>query len=166
MRCPSCKETNKNKVIDSRLTEAGSAIRRRRLCTKCDRRFTTKERVEAELRLVVVKKNGDRMPYRRDKVHSGVERACYKLPAIVEQIAALVDRVEEELFRNHERSVRSEEIGRYVGEQLRRLHPVAYVRFMSIHREFATVDEFVDEIRDVRERVRQDVPDQQALFEA
>ncbi|MBI4717730.1 MAG: transcriptional repressor NrdR [Planctomycetes bacterium] len=164
MVCPSCKENN-NKVIDSRLTEGGSAIRRRRECLECGRRFTTKERVEQELRLTVLKASGQRVPYERDKILAGVERACNKLNVTEEQLQQLVDRVEEEIFNGHEREVSTEDIGRYVGQQLRRLSQVAYVRFMSVHRKFQTVDEFVDEISDVRRRVALEDPAQQTLFE-
>ena len=166
MRCPACRETNNNKVIDSRLTEGGSAIRRRRVCQGCGRRFTTKERVEEELRLSVTKRNAQRVPYNRDKILRGVERACYKLPITDAEMAELVDRVEEELFQHHEREVSTEQIGMYVGQQLRRLNQVAYVRFMSVYRKFNNVDEFVDEIRDVQVRNAQDTPDQRNLFES
>lgn len=164
MLCPSCKE-NENKVIDSRLTEGGTAIRRRRVCSHCNRRFTTKERLEEELRLIVVKNSRQRVPYNRDNVLGGVVRACTKLDVTDAQIAELVDAVESDLFGNHDREVRSEEIGRYVGLHLRRLSPVAYVRFMSVHRKYNSVDEFIEEIADVRARVAQDSPDQQSLFE-
>ncbi len=165
MLCPSCK-ANDNKVIDSRLTEGGSAIRRRRACSACNRRFTTKERIEEELRLTVTKAGGMRVPYNRDNILRGVERACYKLDISEDQLQQLVDRVEEDLLGNHDREVSTEQIGRYVGNHLRRLHPVAYVRFMSVHRKYSTVDEFVDEISDVRVRVAQEDPTQQSLFDA
>ncbi len=163
MHCPSCKQ-NENKVIDSRVTEGGAAIRRRRVCTECNRRFTTKERLEEELRLTVVKNSRQRVPYNRDNVLGGVVRACTKLEITDAQIAELVDNVESDLFGNHDRDVKSEEIGNYVGLHLRRLSPVAYVRFMSVHRKYDSVDEFIDEITDVRERASQDSPDQQSLF--
>ncbi len=165
MLCPTCKETG-NKVIDSRLTEGGAAIRRRRVCLSCNRRFTTKERTEEEIRLSVAKASGQRVSYNRDNILRGIERACSKLEITEDQLQQLVDRVEEDLFGNHDREVTTEQIGRYVGHHLRRLHPVAYVRFMSVHRKYNTVDEFVDEIRDVRVRVAQDSPAQQSLFEA
>ncbi|MDO8630475.1 MAG: transcriptional regulator NrdR [Phycisphaerales bacterium] len=165
MLCPSCKQTE-NKVIDSRLTEGGLAIRRRRVCLKCSRRFTTKERVEEELRLTVIKAGGQRVPYNRDNVVNGILRACAKLEVSGDRIHRLVDRIEGEIFNGHEREITTEEIGQYVGKHLRRLSAVAYVRFMSVHRKFATVDEFVDEISDVRKRAAHDSPDQQALFEA
>jgi transcriptional repressor NrdR len=165
MRCPTCNQDN-NHVIDSRLTESGSAIRRRRQCQLCNRRFTTKERLEEELRLSVIKAGGERVPYTREKVLIGAERACYKLGVPEEQIQLLVDGVEEELFRQHEREVTTEQIGRYVAERLRKLNPVAYIRFMSIHRKFCTIEEFIEEIREVRVRAAQDSPLQQPLFEA
>ncbi|UCF34228.1 MAG: transcriptional repressor NrdR [Phycisphaerales bacterium] len=165
MRCPSCK-SSKNKVIDSRLTESGEAVRRRRVCLDCGRRFTTKERIEDELRLSVVKTDGTRVPYQRDKVLHGAERACYKLDVSDTQLQELADRVEEELLRNHDREVTSEQIGLYVGQQLRRLNQVAYVRFMSVYRKYNNVEEFVEEIRDVKELVAQEIPSQQSLFES
>ena len=163
MQCPSCRDGN-NKVLDSRLTEGGSAIRRRRVCLACNRRFTTKERVDNELRLMVTKSSGQRVPYDRGKVLAGVERACYKLDISDDQLQVLVDHVEEDLFANHDREVRTEMIGQYVGLHLARLHPVAYVRFMSVHRKYSSVEQFIEEIREVRVRVAQDSPDQQSLF--
>ena len=165
MRCPSCKELGTDKVIDSRLTDGGSAVRRRRHCTVCGRRFTTKERIETEMRLSVTKRDGGRAPYRRDNIVRGVQHACYKLDIDDAQIERLVDRVEEDLHRNHEREVTSEQIGEYVAAQLRHLNHIAYVRFMSVFRKFADVAEFVEEINDVTERAAVESPDQQTLFE-
>jgi len=165
MLCPSCKETD-NKVIDSRLTEGGVAIRRRRVCLSCNRRFTTKERVEEELHLTVIKAGGQRVPYNRDNVLNGVARACSKLDIREEQLQELVDHVEENIFSSHDREVKTEDIGRYVGVHLRRLSPVAYVRFMSVHRKYGSIDAFIEEISDVRVRAAQDIPAQQSLFEA
>ncbi|MHC5112161.1 MAG: transcriptional regulator NrdR [Planctomycetota bacterium] len=163
MLCPTCKKDN-NKVIDSRMTEGGHAIRRRRQCLDCERRFTTKERIEEELRLMAIKAGGQRVPYNREKVFAGVERACYKLDLSEEQLQQLVDRVEEDLAANHDREVHTEEIGRYVGNHLRRLHHVAYVRFMSVHRKYKSVDEFVEEISNVRRDSANDNPTQRSLF--
>lgn len=165
MLCPSCKSTD-NKVIDSRVTEGGAAIRRRRVCQDCKRRFTTKERLEEELRLSVIKNSGERVPYNRDNIVNGVARACSKLSVSADQLQELVDRVESDLFSNHDREVSSEQIGRFVGQHLRRLHPVAYVRFMSVHRKYSTIDEFIDEISEVRRRAAHESPDQQPLFDA
>jgi len=153
-------------VIDSRVSEGGAAIRRRRVCLQCDRRFTTKERVEEELRLTVIKNSGLRVPYNRDNILTGVGKACSKLNVTADQLQELVENVEGELFSHHDREVTTEQIGRYVGRQLRRLHPVAYVRFMSVHRKFRTIDEFVDEITEVRQRTAEEIPEQQPLFDA
>ncbi|MHC4093303.1 MAG: transcriptional regulator NrdR [Planctomycetota bacterium] len=165
MRCPACKELSKDKVIDSRLTDAGAAVRRRRVCTACARRFTTKERIETEMRLTVVKRDGSRVPYRRDNIVRGVRHACYKLPIEDEHIERLVDCVEEDMQREHERGVTSEQIGRYVAGRLRQLNHIAYVRFMSVFRKFADVAEFVDEINDVTQWAAAEAPNQQSLFD-
>ena len=126
MLCPSCRANN-SKVIDSRLTEGGAAIRRRRVCQACERRFTTKERVDSELRLAVIKSNGQRVPYDRDKILSGVNRACSKLDITESQLQVLVDHVEEDMFANHEREVASVlEIPEGVTQTV--LLPVAYMR--------------------------------------
>lgn len=163
MVCPTCK-SSENKVIDSRMTEGGAAIRRRRVCSDCGRRFTTKERIEDELRITVVKSSGLRVPYDREKILRGVQRACTKLDIDEQELPKLVDRVEEEIFANHEREVRTIDIGRYAAVQLRQLNPVAYVRFMSVYRKYATIDEFVEEITEVRERAAHENPAQQSLF--
>ena len=166
MRCPACNKHNADKVIDSRSTEGGGVIRRRRACTACGRRFTTKERIEEELRLSVVKRNGARVPYRRDKILAGIRYACYKLPIEPDAMERLADVVESDIFRDHEREVTSEQIGEYVVTHLRRLNQVAYVRFMAVYRQFENVEAFIEEIRDVRERAAVDSPNQQSLFSA
>ncbi len=165
MRCPSCKELNADKVIDSRLTDAGGAVRRRRVCEACGRRFTTKERAETELRLTVIKRDGRKVPYRRDNIVRGVQHACYKLDIDDAQIEQLVDRVESDIYRDHERHITSEQIGWYTAAELRQLNPIAYVRFMSVFRKFSDVAEFADEINDVTVRAAAEAPDQQTLFE-
>ena len=146
------------------MTEGGEAVRRRRMCTDCKRRFTTKERPEAEIRISVTKADGSRVPYQRDKVLAGIEHACYKLPISETAIQRAVDQVEGDIVQNNDRGVSSEQIGAYVGRALRSLNQVAYVRFMSVHRKFANVDEFVEVIRDVQEHVARETPSQQALF--
>lgn len=166
MLCPACGSEHKVKVIDSRLTDGGAAVRRRRMCTKCGRRFTTKERLETELRLSVSKRNGDRVPYDRDKIVRGVLHACYKLDIDDDAIEHLVDLVEGDMQRNHERAITSEQVGWYVAAQLRALNHIAYVRFMSVFRKFADVAEFIDEINHVTEHAATESPDQQNLFEA
>lgn len=165
MRCPGCKETNKDRVIDSRSTEGGAVIRRRRECESCGRRFTTKERVEEELRLTVIKRDESRVPYDRQKIIHGVRHACYKLPITDEQIEQLVGDVEEDIFQRHDREVSSQEIGEYLIRRLRDLNTVAYVRFMSVYRQYKDVAEFIDEIQNVKDLAAASIPDQQSLFE-
>ncbi|MFH0981221.1 MAG: ATP cone domain-containing protein, partial [Planctomycetota bacterium] len=131
----------------------------------CHRRFTTKERIEEELRLMVKKNDGSRVPYRREKILAGVQHACYKLPIEAERVEELVDAVEGDIFRDHDREVTSLEIGEYVVRRLRKLHHIAYVRFMSVYRKFNAVDEFIDEIRDVKERAAAESPAQQTFFD-
>jgi transcriptional repressor NrdR len=165
MRCPACKLIDKDRVIDSRLTEGGGVVRRRRECTSCGRRFTTKERVEAELRLVVVKRGGDREPYDREKIAHGLRHACYKLPVDDEAIKQLIDGIEGDVFENHDREVTSSDIGEYVVRRLREINAVAYVRFMSVYRQYHDVAEFIEEIRSVKDFVAHRDPGQELLFE-
>jgi transcriptional repressor NrdR len=165
MRCPSCRESNKDRVIDSRMTEGGAVIRRRRVCAACGRRFTTKERVEEELRLTVVKRDESREPFERTKLMRGVRHACCKLPIDENAIERLVDTVEGDLFERFEREVTSVEIGEILLRRLRELNSVAYVRFAAVFRKYSDVDEFVDEIQTVREFVAFSDPQQASLFE-
>jgi len=147
MRCPYCKKDS-DRVIDTRTADDGSVIRRRREC-QCGRRFTTHERLE-ELPLRVVKKNGQRQPFLREKVLAGVQRAIEKRPIPVERAEALVDDVERELLDRGEREVPSRTIGELVAAKMRSLDDVAYVRFASVYREFQAVDEFVKEVQTIR----------------
>lgn len=165
MRCPSCKEIDKDRVIDSRLTEGGAVIRRRRQCEACNRRFTTKERLEEELRLSVIKRDGSRVPYDRAKIVHGIRHACYKLPVSDEDIERLVDDLESDIFQNHDREVTSEQVGEFLIRRLRDVNSVAYVRFMSVYRSYRDVDEFIDEIQNVREYVVTHDPEQETLFD-
>ena len=144
MRCPYCGEEN-TRVIDSRPAEDGSSIRRRRLCDKCVRRFTTYEKVET-IPLLVVKKDESRAPYERSKIESGVLRACHKRPVSSVQIGKLIDEVENILFNSGESEVKTSHIGELVMEKLKRLDQVAYVRFASVYREFKDVRTFMDEL--------------------
>lgn len=165
MRCPYCKEINQDKVIDSRLSEGGEVIRRRRVCQFCHKRFTTKERVESEVKLVVIKRGGSRVPYDRSKVLAGVQRACYKRPVEEEALVQLVDAVEDALFKEYDREVSSQTIGALVAEKLRDLDQIAYIRFASVYRRFADLGELIDEAKSVCDRARADVPGQQSLFD-
>lgn len=150
MRCPYCGE-DQDKVIDSRATEGGAAIRRRRECVACGKRFTTYEHIEATTKLTVIKRDGSRVPFDKQKMLAGVEAACYKRPVAAEQIAALVDEVEDELFRAGEREVQSLEIGRKLADRLKRLDHIAYVRFASVYKQFRDLDDFLEEVREVME---------------
>src|SRR5215468_610146 len=134
MRCPFCHVDDKDRVIDSRPVEDGQAIRRRRVCEHCNRRYTTYERIEETVRLQVIKKDGTRVPYDRQKLQSGVQKACYKRPVPAEHIAKVVDAVEEEISRTGQREVSSQLIGETVMKYLRRIDPIAYVRFASVYR--------------------------------
>ncbi|MCX7804909.1 MAG: transcriptional regulator NrdR [Planctomycetota bacterium] len=147
MRCPFCREDN-DRVVDSRPGENGAAIRRRRECLACKRRFTTYERVE-ESPLKVVKKDGRREPYDRAKLKSGVEKACGKLPVSEEQREALVSEVESEIMEKFDREVPSSEIGERIMERLKKLNQVAYVRFASVYREFRDVSGFEDVLKEI-----------------
>lgn len=165
MRCPYCKEFNQDKVIDSRVTEGGTAIRRRRECQSCGRRFTTKERPDEDARLMVIKRDGTRVPFDRDKVITGLRRTCYKRPVSDEQIQEMVERLEERLFEMNEREVESRVIGEMVSADLRQLDQISYVRFASVYRNFQDVGEFIDEARDVIERSGSNIDGQQDLFD-
>jgi transcriptional repressor NrdR len=165
MRCPFCDaDKDSLKVIDSRTCEGGRAVRRRRQCLKCDKRFTTYERIEEQTRLIVVKRDGRRIPWDRTKILSGLERACFKRSVPQAELQRIVDEVEEELFRTHDREVPSSAIGETVIERLRRVDQVAYVRFASVYRQFATLEELINEARALLEQRRYETPGQGELF--
>jgi transcriptional repressor NrdR len=145
MKCPFC-DVDRDKVVDSRASEDGTAIRRRRLCLACDRRFTTYERYERTT-LQVIKKNNVRQPFEREKIRSGLERACWKLPISAEQIEAIVSAVETEVFDDFEDEIDSRTLGGMVMDRLRILDQVAFVRFASVYREFKDVRDFVQELQ-------------------
>jgi transcriptional repressor NrdR len=146
MFCPFCQEGD-SRVIDTR--EVGSAIRRRRECSRCGQRFTTYERL-AQVSLLVVKRDGRREPFDREKLYRGVYKACAKRPISEESIDGLVGKVENELFGLGQAEVDSRVIGQMVMEQLRGLDDVAYVRFASVYRRFKDIDGLVEEINDFR----------------
>lgn len=147
MKCPFCGEEN-TRVIDSRPTEDGSSIRRRRQCDECKKRFTTYEKVEA-IPLVVIKKNQDREPYDRTKIESGIFRSCHKRPISVERINMLVDEIEAAIFNLEAKEIPSSQIGMIVMDKLKDFDQVAYVRFASVYREFKDVNTFMDEIKKI-----------------
>jgi transcriptional repressor NrdR len=165
MQCPYCK-ANDDKVIDSRSSEGGRSVRRRRECLKCRRRFTTYERTEESIRLSVIKRDGSRVPYERGKILEGIRRAAYKRPLSAERLEQIVDEIEEGIVRNHEREVSSQAIGERIAAVLRRVDKVAYVRFASVYRQFEDVGDFIEEARAVIERAGEDVPGQKQLFES
>lgn len=147
MRCPFCGHVD-DKVIDSRASADGNAVRRRRECLKCDKRFTTYEYIE-EMPLLVVKKDGRRQPYDRKKVLTGIQKACEKRPVSSEKIEELVSNLEREINRKFEREVHSKEVGELIMDKLASLDEVAYVRFASVYRQFKDVNQFMVELRDL-----------------
>ena len=143
MQCPFCRK-GETKVVDSR-TSDNFAVRRRRECLSCNRRFTTYERIE-ESPLKVIKKDGTRLPFDRDRIRRGIEKACYKRPVSDGQIDELIARVEADIYESFEREIPSRNIGELVFNALRELDQVAFVRFASVYREFKDVNDFVDEL--------------------
>ncbi|MEK6579418.1 MAG: transcriptional regulator NrdR [Bdellovibrionota bacterium] len=145
MKCPFC-ATLDTKVIDSRLNQQGDMTRRRRECPRCEGRFTTYERVE-EVMPVVIKKDGRREPYDRQKVVEGISKACQKRSIAMQKIEELVDRIEKRLQSYGLKEVPGRTIGQMVMNELNKLDKVAYVRFASVYREFRDVQEFVAELQ-------------------
>ena len=144
MKCPFCDNPD-TRVIDSRPTEEGHAIRRRRGCDKCNKRFTTYEKVEETI-LMVVKKDGKREAFDRSKLLRGIARACEKRPVTMAAMEAMVDEIERILGSTMEKEVASDMIGELVMDQLKKVDEVAYVRFASVYRQFTDVNTFVKEI--------------------
>ena len=147
MKCPFCGH-QEDKVVDSRASGEGAAIRRRRECLSCGKRFTTYEHIE-EHRLMVIKKDGRREPFDRTKLLGGLVKASEKRPVGMDQLQQLVDELERELSTNFEREVPSREIGERVMRRLHTLDPVAYVRFASVYREFKDVEQFMRELKEL-----------------
>lgn len=147
MKCPFC-GADGTAVADTRINDDGDTVRRRRRCLRCDKRFSTYER--AEIRLPqVVKRNGSRVDYDREKLAASLWLALRKRPVMVEAVDAAIVRIEEKLLALGEREVMSEKIGELVMYELRRLDKVAYIRFASVYRNFEDVDEFTDIIREI-----------------
>jgi transcriptional repressor NrdR len=147
MRCPFC-QTDHDRVIDSRASDDGMAIRRRRECLRCHRRYTTFERVE-EISVKVIKKDGNRVPFDRNKIKSGLEKACWKRPISEDQIEAAVSSVEREIYDRFDNEVETSDIGELVMKELAKLDQVAFVRFASVYREFKDARDFVDELQPI-----------------
>lgn len=145
MRCPKCNYED-SRVIETRAVEDGSVIRRRRECPRCGQRFTTYERIERNKVLLVVKKDGRREAFDRQKVLKGMVRACEKLPVSLETLESAVSSIEEELYSLGVGEVSSATIGEMVANRLKDIHHVAYVRFASVYREFTDLKNFIDEI--------------------
>ena len=151
MKCPFCHETD-NRVIDSRLSRDSNMIRRRRECSRCNRRFTTYERVE-EMMPLVVKKDGRREGYDRIKIVNGLKRACEKRPVSINTIEAIADRIERNLQERGEKEVASSVIGETLMRELHDTDQVAYVRFASVYRSFKDINEFMVELEElIKER--------------
>ncbi|MBL7220139.1 MAG: transcriptional repressor NrdR [Phycisphaerae bacterium] len=150
MQCPYCGQDH-DKVVDSRSSEGGRAVRRRRECLDCQQRFTTYERPEDVIKLNVLKKDGTRVPYDRQKVIDGLQKACFKRPVTGDQLLEIISAAEEEMFANFDKDVPSKFIGDVVSNQLRKVDKIAYVRFASVYRNFTDVGELIDEAREVDE---------------
>ena len=161
MRCPFCKEDN-DKVIDSRSSEGGRVIRRRRECLACQRRFTTYEKLGESFKLNVIKKDGTRIPYDREKVIMGLQKACYKRPVSAEKIQEVADNIEEEIFRYYDKEVSSQFIGEKAMAFLRKVDNVAYIRFASVYRDFTDADDLLDEVSQAISQ--KEIGDQPKLF--
>ena len=147
MKCPYCAHLG-DKVVDSRESKEGEVIRRRRECLDCSRRFTSYERID-EIPYMVVKKDGSRERFERQKLVAGLLKACEKRPVSVAQVEAVADKVEAALQERPEKEIATAEIGQAVMEELKRLDKVAYVRFASVYRHFRDIGEFMNELKDL-----------------
>jgi len=150
MKCPHCSHTE-DKVVDSRTTKEGEAIRRRRECLECGKRYTTYEYIE-RAPLVVVKKDGRREQYDREKLLRGLIKACEKRPVSREQLDALLDEVEAVIFNRFRNEVKSTELGNEVIDRLHALDEVAYVRFASVYRQFTDINQFMKEVKSLLDK--------------
>jgi transcriptional repressor NrdR len=148
MKCPFCHHAD-TQVIDSRASDEGAAIRRRRRCIGCDKRFTTYERVELAMP-TLIKRGGTRAEYDRDKLRASMLLALRKRPVPREAVDEAISRIEEKLISSAQREVKSEKLGELVMRELKRLDKVAYIRFASVYRSFEDVDEFAEVVKEVR----------------
>ena len=153
MKCPFCDELE-DKVVDSRMAKEGEVIRRRRECLGCKRRYTTYERVE-EILPVVVKKDGRRESFDRNKILVGLKKACEKRPISIGTIEAVTDRIEKRIQEMGETEIESRVVGEEVMNELHLLDQVAYVRFASVYREFKDIDQFMDELKTLAQHRRE-----------
>ena len=148
MKCPFCKE-DRDRVVDSRSSDAGRIIRRRRQCLMCKKRFTTYEKIGDSFKLYVVKKDSSRVPYNKEKIVAGLQKACYKRPVSAEQIQQIAEKVEENIFQNFDKEVSSAFIGESVIKHLSAVDKVAYIRFASVYRNFSDAGELIEEVSHV-----------------
>ncbi|KRM93951.1 transcriptional regulator NrdR [Lentilactobacillus senioris DSM 24302 = JCM 17472] len=153
MQCPHC-GNNGSKVVDSRPTDDGRAIRRRRECERCGFRFTTFERVEVTP-LLVIKKNGNREEFSREKLTKGIVRSAEKRPVSMNSITSLVDKIENKIRAAGDNEITSQQIGEYVMEELVNLDEISYIRFASVYRQFKDMSVFYEELKEIMERDRQ-----------
>ena len=147
MKCPFC-SCSEDRVIDSRSSNEDRSVRRRRECIKCKKRFTTYEYIE-EVPLMVIKKDGRREGFDRNKIISGILKACEKRPVSMERVEAVVDKVEKELQKSFDKEVKAPIVGELVMEHLQKLDEVAYVRFASVYRQFKDINHFMKELKDL-----------------
>lgn len=157
MKCPFCKGLD-NKVMDSRLSKHGDAIRRRRECLSCHRRFTTYERVE-DILPTVIKKDGSREPFDRNKIMAGLKKACEKRPISIEVLEEVTSNIERHFQELEEKEIPSSAIGEMVMKALYHLDDVAYVRFASVYRQFKDITQFIEEVRELLSTSRKTSPD-------
>ncbi len=161
MRCPFCNKDN-DKVVDSRSSEGARVIRRRRQCLSCNRRFTTYEKVGENSKLNVAKRDASRVPYDREKVLGGIQKACYKRKVSADKQQEIADKVETDIFRNFDKEVSSLYIGDCVMRHLREADKVAYIRFASVYREFSDAGQLIEEVSEAIKELN--IPDQKELF--
>lgn len=155
MKCPAC-DHKETKVVDSRLSGDGTSIRRRRECLQCEKRFTTYEYVE-QVPLMVVKKDNRRQPFDRGKIVAGLVKACEKRPVSVDKIEEITSEIERAVQRKYDREVHSNDIGEMIMEKLATLDEVAYVRFASVYRQFRDVNQFMDELKTILEKEKDEL---------
>lgn len=147
MKCPYC-GFSESKVVDSRPTDEEAAIRRRRECERCTKRFTTYEKIE-EMPLIIVKKDGSREVYQRSKIINGLLKACEKRPIPIKEIEDIVDDIEKELYNSLDKEIDSKRIGEMVMNRLKNVDDVAYVRFASVYRQFKDINTFLEELHKI-----------------
>ena len=151
MKCKFC-GTENSKVIDSRLNETGTSVRRRRECSKCGKRFTTFEEYET-IPVLVIKSNGTRQAFDREKLKRGIIKSCEKRPVDIIQIDDMIHRIEKEIYNSLEQEVTSKKIGELVMEELKKVDQVAYIRFASVYRQFTDVGNFIDLLNDFKNEI-------------